>query len=510
MNLSWFKKLKFWSKSSQKDGRKKDKSFDPQLLNMDFYSQLVYMSAISTSGIARDKLVYYAARLPYIAASYFRKIDFVAKMFNHDYPEACRIVGEKTNEPEVKALLLRLSSALSSGEDIAGFLSRESQIRGESYKNTYERNLDSLKKWSDAYVSLILTTALVTVMSVVTMMVGSVTMTFIIALSSVTILASFLGSWFLFKTSPREIRIHSLAYHSKEQIIAKNLVKIILPVELIIIILLIATKVDIGGILLITGILLFPIGLVAVIDDSKINKRDMEIATFLRSLGGVMQAIGATASEAMGRLEFRSLGSLKENVGLLYTRILDGIRPSNCWDRFVGETGSEQVSRSVRVFWDGINLGGEPQKVGNEASDFAMRIAFLRAQRSQIASGFTWLTVAMHAVLTTLCAFIYSIFLNFSSLVNTILPKTDSSNVLPNLPTFGLFGQGAAYVGLLHFMVLTVIFILTIANALSIHFVNGGHILKMLFYLAITMAISGGVLIIVPHVVNIIFAPIMK
>jgi len=499
----------FWSK--KKDNKQpKDKSFDPQLLSLDFYSQLVYMSAVSTSGIARDKLIYYAARLPFIAARYFRKIDFVAKMFNHDYPQACRIVGEKTNEPEVKALLLRLSSALSSGEDVAGFLSRESQICSDSYGNNYERRLDLLKKWGDAYVSLIMTTALVTVMSVVSMMVGSVTMTFIISLSAVTIIASFLGAWFLFKTAPREVRNHSLAHRSREQVLAKNLIKIAVPAGLIIIVFLIAMRAGLGSILLVGGIFLFPVGMVAVIDDKKITKRDMEIATFLRSLGGIMQAIGATASEAMGRLEFRSLGSLKEQVGLLYTRILDGISLGNCWDRFVGETGSEQVSRTVRVFWDGINLGGEPQKVGNEASAFAMKIAYLRAQRSQIASGFTWLTIAMHAVLSALSVFIYSIFVTFTNLVNTMMPDTSSSGELPNLPSFGLFSQSSTYLNLLHFMVITVIMILTIANALSIHFVNGGHNLKVVFYLAITMAISGVVLIFVPQVVSIIFTPMVS
>ena len=180
MNLNWIKKFNILVKKGKNDDQKKDASFDPQLLSMDFYSQLVYMSAIATSGIARDKLVYYAARLPFIAARYFRKVDFVAKMFNHDYPQACRIVGEKTNEPEVKAFLLRLSSALSSGEDVSGFLSRESQIFAESYGNNYERRLDLLKKWGDAYVSLIMTTALVTVMSVVSMMIGNVTITFIV------------------------------------------------------------------------------------------------------------------------------------------------------------------------------------------------------------------------------------------------------------------------------------------------------------------------------------------
>ncbi len=509
MNSFMLKKLMFRSKMQKQDATKKENSFDPQLLSMDFYSQLVYMSAIATSGIARDKLVYYAAKLPFVAARFFRKVDFVAKMFNHDYPQACRIVGEKTSEPEVKALLLRLSSALSSGEEVAGFFSRESQICGESYSNNYERRLSQLKTWGDAYISLIMTTALVTVMSVVSMMIGNVTITFIMALSIVTIIASFSGTWFLYKTAPRELRNHSLAVRSQEQDLARKLSRIILPVGLLVVIALIIMGVGLGGLLLVIGAVLFPIGFVAVIDDSKISKRDTEVATFLRSLGGVMQAIGATASEAMGRLEFRSLGSMKNSVGLLHTRILAGISLDSCWDRFVGETGSEQVCRSVRIFWDGINLGGEPQKVGNEASSFAMNISFLRAQRSQIASGFTWLTVAMHTVLVTLCVFIYSVFVTFSQLVKTIIPESSAAGSLPNMPSFGLFGQSANYLSLLHVMVIAIVLILTIANALSIHFVNGGHYLKMFFYLALTTVVSGAVLVIVPQIVNIIFIPMV-
>jgi hypothetical protein len=51
--------------------------------------------------------------------------------------------------------------------------SRVSNLR-RILRNDYERRLDLLKKWGDAYVSLIMTTALVTVMSVVSMMIGNV------------------------------------------------------------------------------------------------------------------------------------------------------------------------------------------------------------------------------------------------------------------------------------------------------------------------------------------------
>jgi hypothetical protein len=70
MASSWIKKLMFWSKPKKQAGSQKETSYDPQLLSMDFYSQLVYMTAIATSGIARDKLIYYAAKLPFVAARF--------------------------------------------------------------------------------------------------------------------------------------------------------------------------------------------------------------------------------------------------------------------------------------------------------------------------------------------------------------------------------------------------------------------------------------------------------
>ncbi len=492
--------LLFWRKN-----KKKAESFDDEMLEVDFFCQLEYMAAIATSGISRSGLFYHAARLPYSATRYFRRVDFVAKMFNHDYSQACRIVGEKTKEPAIKALLLRLSGALASGEDVSGFLSRESAILSELYGSSYERRLDLLRKWSDAYVSLILTSALVTVMSVVTMMIGNVTVTFMASLAVLTIAATIFGSWFLFHTAPRESKNHSLPIRSLEQNFARNLSRLLFPVGGGIAVLVLVTRGDLGFAMLAAAAFMFPVGLVAMADDRKVSKRDSDIAAFLRSLGGVMQAIGATAAEAIGRLDFRSLGILREDVSLLHTRLVAGITPDASWNRFVCETGSELVNRSVRTFYDGIALGGEPQDVGVESSNLATKISLLRAQRSQIAAGFTWLTVAMHGVLTTLSVFIYSVFLQFSHLVEKLLPKESTETLVPNLPSFGLFTQGTMQIQLLYVMVMTIVFVLTVANAFAMFSVSGGHPRKLVFYLALTTAISGAVIVMVPSVAAMLF-----
>ena len=494
---------KFW----KKEDKKKEESFDNELLEGDFFCQLSYMASIATSGISRSGLFYRAAKLPYTATRSFRRVDFVAKMFNHDYSRACQIVGEKTKDPTIKAFLLRFSGALSSGEDITGFLSRESAVLSESYGNTYKRKLDLVKKWADGYIALMLTPALVAVMGVVTMMLGVVSTWFMAAMIVLSIGAALVGAWFLYKTAPREVKNHSLPIRSKEQEFARNLTKLTLPIGGIAVLLLLVMKVNLGIVLIAASASLFPIGLVAMADDRKVTKRDADIASFLRSVGGTMQAIGATAAEAISRIDFRSMGVLKEDVSLLHTRLVAGIAPSACWMGFVEETGSELINRSVTTFWDGITLGGEPQQVGNEASAFALKISLLRSERSQIASGFTWLTIAMHTVLVVLVLFVYSVFMEFSALLQKVMPSGEAldSSVLGGMPSFGLFGQNASLLVQLHFMVIIITFILIFANSVSLYAVSGGHPRKILFYLALTGSISGVILAVVPSIVAMLF-----
>jgi len=477
------------------------KAIKREILDLDFFSLLSYMAAISTSGISRTGLFKHASQLPYISARYFKKTDFVAKAFNHDYAEACRVVGEATKEPEVKAVLLRLSGALASGEELDKFLAREAKVFGETYVNNYAGRLEILRKWTDAYIALIMTTAVVTVMAVVTMIIGSITTSMIIALCSLTILTTIGGVWLIANQAPKEKRVHDLPVRSREQEFARNIARIFMPLGMMVTVAVLLLKSNIGLTMLTASLFLFPIGIVGLIDDAKIYKRDTEIAGFLRSLGGVSQAIRATVSEAMGRLDFRSMGTLRENVDLLYTQLLAGINPNLCWERFVGEAGSEQVKRSVRIFWDGVTLGGEPERVGNEASAFAMQIAHLREQRKLISSGLLWLALAMHVVLTVVVVFIDQTIITFTTLVSTIAPEAEMANV-PGMQSFGIFGGGTMEMNLLHFMVTIIIVVLTVANAVAIHAADGGHIYKFFFYLAITLSFSGLALVFVPPVVN--------
>ena len=67
----------------------------------------------------------------------------------------------------MRELLLRFSSSLLSGEPEAFFLEREAKSQAEEYENDYNRKIEALKMWSDAYVSLMLSAVLIIIMGII-------------------------------------------------------------------------------------------------------------------------------------------------------------------------------------------------------------------------------------------------------------------------------------------------------------------------------------------------------
>jgi flagellar protein FlaJ len=179
--------------------------------------------------------------------------------------------------------------------------------------------------------------------------------------------------------------------------------------------------------------------------------------------------------------------------------LLTGINPSICWEMFVGETGSEQVHRSMYIFRDAVNMGADPAIASDQASLYAMKINLLRAKRSLVSSNFTWLCLVMHGVVSALMLFIYGVLTVFSQAIGDISDLQTESNM--SLPQFGFMGD-TAQMNLFGTLVTVIIIIFTIANAFAARAAAGGHHYKFFFYLGITMFMSGICFIAVPLVVG--------
>ena len=491
---------------SRKPKKKDSSSSNSDLLGFDLFYQLAYMSAISAAGIQRSQIFQRAAELQCVSAGYFNRIHLLAKNLNYDYAEACRLVGESAKDEEVQSLLLRLAGSLSSGESEDDFLAREAKVQANVYTNKYERDLESLKSWTDAYIALIIGVTLIVMVATISSMIYPVGTTFILGVTALMVAISGLGSWLIYRISPHEIMLHSMSRTTSEHSLARRLAWVLTPLAVVACGALALQGMEMGKVLMVGGVVLFPIGLISMSNDRKVSKKDGEIGTFLRALGGIGSAIGATMTEALRRLDMRSIPALMPHLKTLVTRLTLGLTPALCWRRLAAETGSEVIKRSVDMFWEATSLGGDAEQVGSRASLFATAVGHLRARRGLISSTFRWLSVAIHVASVSLLMFIVEIVSSFAGLIQGLEVRQVNASFYDAYGAVFNFDLNA--IQALRPMVVIVVVVLSVVNAVAPHVTEGGHGLKFFYYLGITLFLSGIVVLGIPSVVEFIFGSI--
>jgi len=481
--------------------------FRPSPTEYDLVTQLTYMSALATANVSREQLFEQTAALGYSTSGYFHRVHLVAQRLNYDYARACELVAEATDNEQINSLLLRFASSLSSGEPESVFLARETEIQLEQYSRKYERDLESLRKWTDAYVALMVSVTLVVVVSMVSMMIYSVGTVFILGLATMMIGIACIGDWIIYRTSPVEPKTHRRFERSRTQEQLLLMAKILLPAGAVLGAV-VALVFNIGAGMVAAGVAVFPVGLLAFIDDRHVDQFDRDVSTFLRSLGSVVGAIGTTVTEGMDRLNQRSLASLEQGVRRLHVRLRTGIKPDYCWDRFVAETGSELVDRSVSTFWDTTKVGGDPDQIGYVSSLFALKISLMRENRRLVSQTFMYLMVPLHAVLVAILLFVTEVMVVFATQLNNIqtqaLSQTDPTTT-GGIDVTNVLAFAAPNVAFLRGFALVVTIFLTVVNTWSPHCTAGGHHHKVWAYAAVMLIISGIALMGVPAMVQGLF-----
>lgn len=496
------KLLKQFNKSDKR--KSKSKGEGKGTLQFDLLYQLSYMSVIASAGVPREQIFKRSAKLPCATAEYFNRVELIYQRLKCDYAQACRMVGE-TADDEMRGLLLRFSSSLLSGEPEADFLSREAEAQAEAYENDYVGKMETLKMWTDAYISLSLSAVLVIIIGIVSTMIWNIETAFILGLVMVSILTTGIGIWLIYLMSPKEIMILRQA-GSDEQKRAKMIFRLALPLGMIALSVMAAAGLEMGWILIAVAAILFPAGWISLKDDKKVMKRDSEVGPLLGSLGGVCAAIGTTVREALSRLDLNAIDILKREVKRLHTRLVSGIAPKLSWGIFIEETGSELANRSVGMFYDAIELGGEPQKAGYHASLFANKISQLRAKRKTVSSPFRWLCLAMHASIIGLLIFITEVMGIFGGMLANAsgdMPEFSGSMSMSSFTSFNFAG-----LDILRSLLLPLVIVLTISDAAAPSIADGGSRYKFLYNFGFTALVTGFCLVSLPYLAGILFSAV--
>lgn len=491
--------------SSQKDAPVQIKTPPEDKVGFDLLFQLAHLSSVSAAGMPRERMFRLAGEIPASTATYFKEIDRYVTSLGYQYAEACRMVGEAAPNEEVRTFLLRLSSALATGEKESDFFFNEAYVQAEAYGNIYEQHLETLKKWTDAFSALIVSAALIIVVATVSTMIYDLGTTFVGGLVVGMLLISGLGVWIIYRSAPREVKTLSSSSAAEEsQARARLLFIILVPLSLMIASFMALAAVEVGIILLIVGGTILPVGLQAKRLDKQINRRDRDISTFLRVLGATVTAIGTTSVVALGRMDLRAMSSLAASAAGLRVRLLSRVATDLSWDKFVAESGSELVGRSVRVFQDGVNAGGDAEEIGRRAAVLSTKISMLRDKRLLVSSTFWWLSLAMHITISFLLIFIVEIVNGFNALIADAGAVGAASG-----GTGSAAGSVLAFnvqsLRLLQTMMIPVVIGLSVVNATAPKLADGGYGHTFFYYLGFTLAGAGAALLVAPYLADLIF-----
>jgi len=502
-------------------------SSDDQVVGYDLFSSVTYMSILAKGGINRDRMLEYSARQRYKTAVFFEHIRTIARGMGVEYTVAFQEVAKKAKAKSIKSLLLRFSSSISSGGSEAEFIVEEARNQKLEYSNNYERSIDNLQKWTDAYSAILVAVTLIMVVSQISSLLGSTSQSFIFLMTMTLFGVTTIGVFLIYKVAPFE----EFTYDTDEGITKKRKMSRLLAfligipgfaiaVLIAMVIYVITDDIMRSGSMfyLLLGFSLLPSGFFAWRDSQEVNGNDSELTIFFRGVGNIAGSAGITLTESLKRLDTKSLPSLKIHIDRLKTRLISGLPSKESWEIFNTETGSDLTSRTTGMLLDGVETGCPAEEVGAISADFAQNVIELRARRGLCSSSFSFLSLAMHITMTLILVFVVEIINNFnkklaevseglSGGITTSMTTPSGLRAPPgiSLPSSSDLSVGLGLgedvnVGMMQLTIIIVIGILVVANGLAPKFTEGGHNLKILWYMSLTAICSGIVLMMIPPV----------
>ena len=486
------------SKSSRK--RPGKVSSDNAVISFDLLSNLTYMAALATGGPDRDTILEWSIRQEFKTGAFFRRVYLLTKRLGFEYTRSFRMVSAKAGADSVKNLLLRFAGAISSGVSEADFLAEEARVERELYINAYHRSLETLTKWGDAYAALLVSVSLIVVVAMMSSMISNLGAPFVIMLTLAMVMVSAFGVYIIYRTAPYEVKTYQNRRGPVERYWAKRLFYTLVPAGILIGIFLGFTY-GFPFFLFSLGFALFPSGLMAWLDNGRVNQRDQEAATFVRSLGNVTASLGTTLGASLVKIDRRYLGSLEPAIRRLQIRLSRQISTQKSWDAFRDEVGSELMNRTSRMFVDGVSLGGPPERVGAIAAEYAMDSATMRARRMVSAAPFAFLVIPLHFAMTGLMMFVLEIIRAFNTrieLATVDLAAQSGEEAIGNLPALPIFQSQD--MTLMSTITLVALLSMTLSNALAPKFALGGHPLILSVFGSITCLMTGFNMAVIPPI----------
>ena len=483
----------------------------------DILFMITYMASITTSQVTRPEIfAYTASRKEYTPTKYIEKVEFFVKRWGYSYAEGLKLVAERVRSDMLRSMFNRYGNSIDSGVPDEDFLRLELSTIRSVYRNTFEQGFEMLKKWGDAYIAMMLSGTIVGIIIMVSVAIYAPTdIDSTLNLSyMIIIMIAFFGLFTMYRSIPEDQRTHRMKDAcSYEQGIVIRLERFLVPIAVIAGILMIVIGVNPGFAALLVSILLAPLGIIGFKDDLNIIRRDEDFSTFIRGLGSIMGGKGLTTAYALSEVDRKSLDILGPDIDGVYTKLNLGLDDRLVWNRFIGDSGSNLISKYLNIFRDSVALGGSPAEIGKIVGSSMLEQVLLRKKREMLSTGFIVLMVPMHVAMVSIYLFLYQILLSMSRAISEVyssfgetgaaLSSSSSSSASSIMGSIGVFTNFpeekiATYVAI-------TIFMITLSNVVAGKLVKGGDRYMYYFFGSLLFALTGIMFIVTPFVVEMFF-----
>ena len=324
-----------------------------------------------------------------------RKIGVLSTTWKVSIENVFRFISDRTPSKILKDFLDRFNQSVSSGVNHREFVEQEQEGVMEEYKTMYESSNEVITLLNEIYIALLTSIGFLMVFGIIAPAItgGDLNMyfygsCFIFILSELCIL------YFVYSFIPKDEMWHITGKKSDKEKKIDDVFKIS-----------VLTVISIGGILFFTKYvlsisflqiisfeilvaisltpLIFP-GIMALLEEDKISRREKNFLGFLPSLGAIATMRGGKINESVGYLSRRDYGILTENIRRLSKRLKTRIDDTASWELFGVETHSNLIQRFSEIFREATFAAANPRLTANMIVENMRKIKNLRFKKLMI------------------------------------------------------------------------------------------------------------------------------
>jgi flagellar protein FlaJ len=467
-------------------------------VNLDYLYMVTHMFAVATGrpgverlfqlgGVTGTGYGYYTEVLARIAS--------LARKWGYGFATAIKLEARKVKDLVFRDFLTRLSEAIKMGEALDTFLETEHHAALASYEANYDRNLETVKVLMAIYTAAMSSTLFVNVNMVLisVLFFGNPQMVMVSFLATMAVL--FTVAYLVYRLLPRDRSLHNLPVNMPERRRFLYTLTISILVGGAAGALASLVLRDPTYTLIALALAVLPAGIYGKRIEDKVKNMESFFTVFIRALGFAYQNTRnfSVALRSVLRSEF---GSLERPLKRLYARLVNGIDKRLAWYYFVGETGSESIRRTVDVFFDAVDAGGEGGRIGVTLSNMLSKLIELRKRREQLARTFAATTYILHILVVAIAEFMISLVL----VLQDVLYQVSSS-----LPTVGLM-ISPLDPNLLVALKIGLVFMLTLSNAFVTKASSGGYVGAAWLSFSVLLLVSGSTMLVMSRLADRLLA----